>query len=967
MGIFQRAVLYLTRKKMRSILLFLLLFFMGLFMLTGLSIRSSTDQAAEEMRKSISSGLEIKMNAVSGEEIYATSYNDDGELVRTLKHPLITESVAEKLSSLPGVSGYYSEMGAEMLYTGLSVVPGGYTEELRKLEEEGTAADSEEIASSRAWSKANDFHVVQESEYYPYFRNGAFELIAGQHLHIDDIGKILISEELAARNGLEIGDVIDGQSFDVITGEFYGEIYHAEIVGIYRINFEQQLSEWTAEPKILANTIFAPMELRDWGQRQSNTFYGRDILAKEEDRLLGSVTLFVDDPAELDVIEYRIQENAPVDWSYYTIQRYDADYKAAAKPLLRMTLFATCMVAVMIVGTLLILSLVLAMWMRSRKHEIDILVYLGTGKRMILTQFLVEMCIVVAVAFSASCWFAAPVTRAVGNAMTEITNPAGDSDSFRTTYEATTGITHISRTPVRQDTLSYRISFGASTGTLLSMVVVALGTVAFAFQRMRNTALLSQKGSDIHHWSFQKISGKGAMKARHRALLYVTRKTGKSMLLLLSLCAIMVLLLSGISIRLASEHAAAQLRESLGGYFKLTADSQRNDVVNQVDQELLNRIGQFDEIEAVNAMDVCYMDVQSILLSPGRFSAKNDAKADMTRILGNTNSGLHEYFSLGIFELVEGEHIGEADVGQALISSELAHRNQLRVGDHFTLITSEEDRKNGATEETYELEIAGLFAEKQQTSGLASQTPECDMPVNFIFTDISTTQQIARDMRPGGKQFYSGGAAFYVRDPGELEDVILAIEEAGIIDEDHTRITANNAAYQNSMAPLGRLSNMSLMMLAMIIGIGAVLLTLILTLWERDRIHETGILMSFGILKRNIWRQRFMECMSIFVVAFVISIIVFLPVSGKIGDLLYEQASMATEQPTGAESENDMMTWEIINTASIENDVVLKLELSPAILLLSGLGGIALVGGAVSVAFFSNGHHKPKELLATME
>lgn len=204
MSVFKRAILYLTRKKMRSILLFLLLFFMGLFMLTGLSIRSSADQAAEEMRKSISSGLEIKMAAVPGEEIYAISYNEDGELVRTLKHPLITESVAEKLSLLPGVSGYYSEMGAEMLYTGLDVVPGSFTEELKMLEESGEPADSEQIASSSAWSKANDFHIVQGSEYYPYFRNGAFELIAGRHLHIDDTRKILISEELAARNGLKI-------------------------------------------------------------------------------------------------------------------------------------------------------------------------------------------------------------------------------------------------------------------------------------------------------------------------------------------------------------------------------------------------------------------------------------------------------------------------------------------------------------------------------------------------------------------------------------------------------------------------------------------------------------------------------------------------------------------------------------------------------------------------------------------
>ncbi len=967
MNVFKRAILYLTRKKMRSILLFLLLFFMGLFMLTGLSIRSSADQAAKEMRKSISSGLEIKMDAVSGEEIYATSYNEDGELVRTLKHPLITESVAEKLSSLPGVSGYYSEMGAEMLYTGLNVVPGGYTEELRKLEENEEAADSEKIAYSSAWSKANDFHVVQESEYYPYFRNGAFELIAGRHLHIEDTGKILISEELAARNGLDIGDVIDGQNFDVITGEFYGEIYYAEIVGIFRINFEQQLSEWTAEPKILANTIFAPFELRHWGQRQYNTFYGGEILAKEEDRLLGSITLFVEDPAELDRIEDQIKENQFVDWRYYTIQRYDSDYKAAAKPLLSMTLFATCMVAVMIIGTLLILSLVLAMWMRSRRHEIDILTYLGISKRMILTQFLIEMGIIVASAFLVSYLLASPVIGMIGDTMTEITNPSEESDSFSTTYEAATGITHISRTPVRQEALSYQISYGASIGTFLSMIVVAFGTVVFVFQRMQNTALLSRKGSDICHWNFQKASKKGAMKAHHRALLYVTRKRGKSILLLFTLFVIMGLLLSGISIRLASEHAAVQLRESLGGYFKLVPDYRKNEVVNQVDQELLNYIKKFDEIEAANGMDICYMDVQNVLLNPGKFSTENDGKANMTRILGNINSSLHEYFSLGIFELVEGVHIEESNKGKALISSELAQRNQLRVGDHFTLITSEEDRENGAPEKMYDLEIAGLFSEKQQTLGVASQTPECDMPVNFIFTDISTTQQMIQDMHPGSKQVYSGGAAFYVKDPKKLEDVILTIKEDGIMDKNYTKITVNNASYQNSMAPLSRLSNMSLMMLVIIVGIGAILLTLILTLWERDRIHETGILMSFGILKCNIWWQRFLECVSLFIVALVISIIAFLPISEKMGDWLYEQASTRTEQSAGAEKENSMMAWEMISTETIENDIVFRVELSPAIILLSGLGGLALVGGSMSMAFFSNARHKPKELLATME
>lgn len=75
---------------------------------------------------------------------------------------------------------------------------------------------------------------------------------------------------------------------------------------------------------------------------------------------MGSITLFVEEPADLDKIEAQMKNNRSVDWSYYTIQRYDSDYKAAARPLLSMALLAAGMVAVMIIGTQLILSLVFA-------------------------------------------------------------------------------------------------------------------------------------------------------------------------------------------------------------------------------------------------------------------------------------------------------------------------------------------------------------------------------------------------------------------------------------------------------------------------------------------------------------------------------------------------------------------------------------------------------------------------------
>ena len=235
MNILKRSFLYLIRKKVRSILLFLILFVTGLFLMSGLSIRSTTNQAAEKMRSTIPAGLKLEPVNLSGPEVYDTSYNEAGEIVRKVKLPLITLSVAKELASLPGVNGYYSSMGSNILYTGLHIIPNFNTEYKRELEQDGNTS-SDDYTLAKIQSQANRFLIVEESESHPYFRNGAMKLVAGHHLHTDDNKKVLISEEIALKNHLTIGDSISGQSFDFMTGQLFGDVYQAEIAGIFRTN-----------------------------------------------------------------------------------------------------------------------------------------------------------------------------------------------------------------------------------------------------------------------------------------------------------------------------------------------------------------------------------------------------------------------------------------------------------------------------------------------------------------------------------------------------------------------------------------------------------------------------------------------------------------------------------------------------------------------------------------------------------
>ena len=444
----------------------------------------------------------------------------------------------------------------------------------------------------------------------------------------------------------------------------------------------------------------------------------------------------------------------------------------------------------------------------------------------------------------------------------------------------------------------------------------------------------------------------------HRAVLYLVRNPGKSVLLLLALSIITGLFLAGLSVRSASLQAASTLRESLSGYFTLSPNYENKDFVNEINEHTVNTIAELEGVSKFNAMDLTYMDVQNVSLSPGRFTAEGDEKYNMTRIHGNTDSSLNEYFTLDFLELSKGRHIESHDRGKALISTELAEKNHLNTGDSIVLVFPDEDVRKGAPlSNTYKLEITGLFSESEENSSSAelSSIPECDIFSNFIFTDISTTQKIQKDLRPEISPAYSSGAVFLVKDPGKISEILASIEEEHLIDTDITTISVNNNAYQNSIEPLNRLCSLSIIILVVSTVAGIIILTLILTLWERNRVRETGILMCFGISKKSIWFQRITECICVFSIALILTVSLLLPVFNKTGDWLYKKAEESIVEMNTEESD------------FIENDVTLQLYLSPASVLLSGLSGVGLVGISVSIAFLFHTHHRPKKLLSIIE
>ncbi|MFQ8900481.1 MAG: ABC transporter permease [[Clostridium] scindens] len=295
----------------------------------------------------------------------------------------------------------------------------------------------------------------------------------------------MISEELADRNKLKIGDKLTISSFNYITGERYGNTLELEIVGIFQMNFEEQVSKYTTESDIISNLIFTDEEeFTNWWTGEWNEYYNEDPIVPLEDPVVTYVTLYVDDPGMLKEVEDEIRGiDDKIDWEYYNFEYYDKDYKAIAKPLLLMVKLSTALMIIMAVGALVILSFILSMWIQGRKKEIHILSLIGIKKRSILAQIVLECTLVSICAFILAGAAAGPITVATGKALEKSVSSVQSDQPYETSRNVN-GEVEIYRTSNEPVMLEYNLTLVMAVKVLAVMLAVIILSVLISFMRI---------------------------------------------------------------------------------------------------------------------------------------------------------------------------------------------------------------------------------------------------------------------------------------------------------------------------------------------------------------------------------------------------------------------------------------------------------------------------------------------------
>ena len=166
----------------------------------------------------------------------------------------------------------------------------------------------------------------------------------------------------------------------------------------------------------------------------------------------------------LGQVKEKLMDMASVDWSYYSFKEYDRDYKAAAGPLNKLARLSTILAAVMAVGLGVILSLVLAIWMRSRQREIAIFSSLGITRRKIHAPIVLECCIIAAIAFVAAGILARPMAALADDVVSGSVNEDIGNMPYEVEINEGSGSISVNKVPSGRMALEYHLTPEAAGG-----------------------------------------------------------------------------------------------------------------------------------------------------------------------------------------------------------------------------------------------------------------------------------------------------------------------------------------------------------------------------------------------------------------------------------------------------------------------------------------------------------------------
>lgn len=475
-----------------------------------------------------------------------------------------------------------------------------------------------------------------------------------------------------------------------------------------------------------------------------------------------------------------------------------------------------------------------------------------------------------------------------------------------------------------------------------------------------------------------------------RAVRSCVRKPVKSILLLLVVCIISLLFLSGMASRSANIAMNDSTRQAIGAGFLLEINPEdRTRRVEEASKKIqeLNEDGQgsYDGYHlkkitvngsenwqgwADNSFESLKVeDIEKIAETEGisdynittvptavkqeNFERIEDPDTDQTNdfggvtLIGNLDMTMDSNVLSGNVSIKEGRMTTPEDTNACVISEELAEKNQLKVGDTMKFHPVKEE------EHVQEAEIVGIYQVKESIKPYMSG--DTFRSENIIFTDLHFPEKVEKD-DPLYEKAY-----FKVADVDEYETVKKAIKKTDI-DWRRYDLIDNNGNLDTMASNFNDLEKISNTLLIVVTAASFAILFLIFIFWIRNRTNEIGILMSLGIAKGKILLQILSEAFLIGIAAVALSFLFAPAVSNAAADYL------AGQQEQQAELQKEMDAGKVATDYQAPELTVtnVETEITPVMLLADAGGVSALIIISICAAGILIFRKNPKDILSEM-
>ena len=338
--VIKNAIAYITRKKNRTFIIFVILTILLSCLYSCLSIMKSSNSLEESLYKISNSSLSI-------------TKKDGGYFdIHQFKDIEKIKEVEEKVFQYNGLAKPVKA----------KVVDGE-----QKIERDDLPDEFKNVLSLEAANK---------TEKNTLFNSGVFTIKEGRNIEENDRRKILIHEDFAKKNNLKLNDVISLELIEIGNNGQKKECKF-EIVGIFSGKKQEKYTGLSSD--FSENMVFVDYET-------SQEALGRT----EGSEVANKILMFSSSPEATDSALNKIKK-LNIDWSEYTIEKDTTAFEETLDSVRGIKYIIKIMTCSVMLSGIVVLSLILILWLRERIYEIGVLLSIGISKIKIITQFILEL------------------------------------------------------------------------------------------------------------------------------------------------------------------------------------------------------------------------------------------------------------------------------------------------------------------------------------------------------------------------------------------------------------------------------------------------------------------------------------------------------------------------------------------------------------------------------------------------